>query len=72
MGTRINQAVGEVNFMRREKLRFTDEQIALADSVNIISYAESIGYIVKKITPRSFKIEGYGGLYIHGNGHKWN
>lgn len=58
--------------MRREKLRFTDEQIALADSVNIISYAESIGYTVKRVTSRSFKIEGYGGLYIHGNGHKWN
>ncbi|MBC2579407.1 DUF3991 and toprim domain-containing protein [Clostridium sp. DJ247] len=58
--------------MRREKLRFTDNQIALADSVNIISYAESMGYAVKQVTPRSFKIEGYGGLYIHGNGHKWN
>jgi hypothetical protein len=58
--------------MRREKLRFTNEQIALAESVNIISYAESIGYTVKQVTPKSFKIEGYGGLYIHGNGHKWN
>lgn len=58
--------------MTREKLRFTDEQIALADSVNIISYAESIGYAVKQVTPKSFKIQGYGGLYIHSNGHKWN
>ena len=59
-------------FMTREKLRFTDEQIALANSVNIISYSESIGYEVKRVTPRSFKIQGYGGLYIHGNGHTWN
>lgn len=58
--------------MAREKLRFTDEQIAHANSINIISYAQSSGYPVKKVTPRSFKIEGYGGLYIHSDGHKWN
>lgn len=58
--------------MKREKLKFTEEQIAIANSVNILNYAESIGYTVKQVTSRSFKIEGYGGLYIHGNGHKWN
>ncbi|ERI90688.1 toprim domain protein [Clostridiales bacterium oral taxon 876 str. F0540] len=58
--------------MTREKLRFADEQIAQADSINIISYAQSSGYPVKQVTPRSFKIEGYGGLYIHSDGHKWN
>ena len=58
--------------MERERLKFTDDEIALADSVNIISYALSLGYPVKQITPRSFKIDGYGGLYIHSDGHKWN
>ena len=50
--------------MLREKLKFTDEEIALADSVNIISYASSLGFFVKQVTPQSFKIGGYGGLYI--------
>ena len=58
--------------MTRKKLRFTDEQIAQADSINIISYAQSSGYPIKQVTQRSFKIEGYGGLYIHSDGHKWN
>lgn len=58
--------------MERQRLKFTDDEIALADSVNIINYALSLGYPVKQVTPRSFKIDGYGGLYIHGDGHKWN
>ncbi|MBP2033411.1 hypothetical protein J2Z42_002114 [Clostridium algifaecis] len=58
--------------MAMEKLRFTDEEISKADSVNIISYALSAGYPVKQVTSRSFKIDGYGGLYIHSDGHKWN
>lgn len=58
--------------MTREKLRFTDGQISQADSINIISYAQSSGYPIKQVTPRSFKVEGYGGLYIHSDGHKWN
>ena len=52
--------------------RFTDEQIAQANSVSIIDYAKSRGYPVKKVTAHSFKIPGYGGLYIHSGGLKWN
>ena len=55
-----------------ERLMFTDDEIALAGSTNILSYALSLGYPVKKVTPRLFKIEGYGGLYINSEGHKWN
>lgn len=58
--------------MERERLKFTDAEIALADSVNIINYALSLGYPVRKVTSHSFKIKGYGGLYIHSDGHKWN
>jgi hypothetical protein len=58
--------------MARELHRFSDEQINQANDINIISYAQSRGYEVKKISPRSYKIPGYGGLYIDGNGHKWN
>lgn len=31
-----------------------------------------MGYPIKQVTPRSFKISGYGGLYIHSDGNKWN
>lgn len=58
--------------MERERLKFTDDEINLANSVNIISYALSLGYPVKQVTSRSYKINGYGGLYIHSNGQKWN
>ncbi len=52
--------------------RFTDEQIHQANHVNIIAYAMSRGYDVKRISPRSYKIPGYGGLYINADGEKWN
>ena len=55
-----------------DKKRFTDEQIRQANSVNIIEYAKSRGYEVKRISVRSYKIPGYGGLYIDANGRKWN
>ena len=55
-----------------ESLKFTDDEIGIAERVNIISYALSLGYPVKQVTTGSFKIEGYGGLYIHSGGHKWN
>jgi hypothetical protein len=58
--------------MVKEKLRFTDEQIKQADSVNLIEYARQSGYQVLQATARSYKIPGHGGLYIHANGHKWN
>lgn len=52
--------------------RFTENQIYQANHVNIIAYAMSRGYDVKRISPRSYKIPGYGGLYINADGHKWN
>lgn len=52
--------------------RFTEDQIYQANHVNIIAYAMSRGYDVKRISPRSYKIPGYGGLYINADGHKWN
>lgn len=52
--------------------RFTDEQIYQANHVNIIAYAMSRGYHVKRISSRSYKIPGYGGLYINAGGEKWN
>lgn len=59
-------------YMLKGKLKFTDEQIRQANSVNLIDYAKSKGYPLKKITSQSFKIPGYGGLYIHTGGLKWN
>lgn len=52
--------------------RFTEDQISLASQVNIIAYAMSRGFEVKRISPRSYKIPGYGGLYINADGQKWN
>lgn len=52
--------------------RFTDEQIEQANSINIIDYAKSRGFPIKQVTTHSFKIPGYGGLYIHSGGLKWN
>ena len=58
--------------IQRAKKRFTDEQILQANSVNIIEYAKSREYEVKRISARSYKILGHGGLYIDANGLKWN
>ncbi|GKX31398.1 hypothetical protein SH1V18_38780 [Vallitalea longa] len=57
--------------MLKQKRRFTDEQIASANSVNILDYARNSGYELKKMSRNSFKIPKYGGLYIHSNGEKW-
>jgi hypothetical protein len=54
------------------KKRFTDDQIRQANSVNIIEYAKSRGYDIKRISARSYKISGHGGLYIDSSGLKWN
>lgn len=56
----------------KQERRFTDEQIAMANSVSIIDYANSHGYPIKQVTTNSFKIPGFGGLYIHSGGLKWN
>ncbi|SHH09520.1 DUF3991 and TOPRIM domain-containing protein [Desulfosporosinus lacus] len=51
---------------------FTDEQIAQANQINILEYARQAGYSVEKITPKEYKIPGFGGLRIDGAGRKWN
>lgn len=56
----------------KKALRFTDEQLAKANEINIIAYAQSRGFDVKKVSNRSYKIDGYGGLYINADGKKWN
>lgn len=56
----------------REKLRFTDEQIARANSTNLIEYSKSRGYKIKQVSSHSFKIPNYGGLYLSSDGQKWN
>ena len=61
----------ERSVLKQEK-HFTDQQIEQANSVNIIDYARSRGYPVRQVTMHSFKIPGYGGLYIHSGGLKWN
>lgn len=52
--------------------RFSDQQIEMANTINIIAYAKSRGYHVKKISNNSYKLPGYGGLFISGDGSKWN
>lgn len=54
------------------KRLFTDEQVEQAGSVNIIAYARSRGYEVKRISDHSYKLPGYGGFFISGDGSKWN
>lgn len=51
---------------------FTDEQVAQANSINILDYARQAGYPIEQITPKEYKIPGYGGMRIDGNGRKWN
>lgn len=56
----------------KHELRFTNEQIEQANRVNILDYAKSRGHPIKQVTTHSFKIPGFGGLYIHTGGLKWN
>jgi len=52
--------------------KFTDEQIELASNINILAYAKGRGYDLKQISNNTYKIPGYGGLFISGDGSKWN
>lgn len=58
--------------MKTDQRRFTDQQLEMADSINIIAYAKSRGYELKRISNNSYNIPGYGGLFISGDGSKWN
>jgi hypothetical protein len=54
------------------KKRFTDNEVKLANEINILTLAQSRGYNIKKMSGRSYKIPGYGGLFIRADGTKWN
>lgn len=54
-----------------EKRRLTEDQIAMANCINIVAYAESIGLKLYK-TGHSYKVKDYGGLYVDADGRKWN
>lgn len=52
--------------------KFTEEQIQRANNIDLIAYANSRGYELKRISNNAYKIPGYGGLFISGDGSKWN
>lgn len=58
--------------MTYKKLRFTDEQLSQANNTNLMDYAISQGFELKKAGIDSYHIEGYGGLYINPRLNKWN
>ena len=58
--------------MNDKQQLFTDQQIEQANQVNLIAYARSRGHEVKRISNNSYKLPGYGGLFISGDGAKWN
>jgi len=58
--------------MNKSKRLFTDQQIEQANNVNIIAYARSRGHELKRISNQSYKLPGYGGLFVNGDGSKWN
>lgn len=58
--------------MSLNQKRFTDQQIEIANGTNLIAYARSRGYELKRISNNSYKIPGYGGLFLSGDGSKWN
>lgn len=57
--------------MKETLNRLTADQIELANNMNLISYAQSIGLELKR-AGNSYKIKGYGGLYIDSGGYRWN
>ncbi|MGV8150045.1 MAG: DUF3991 domain-containing protein [Alkaliphilus sp.] len=56
---------------RTSRKKFTTEQIIQATNVSIIDYVKDNGYEMKKVTG-SYKIPGFGGLYINEAGDMWN
>jgi len=58
--------------MNDKQQLFTNQQIEQANQVNLIAYARSRGHEVKRISNNSYKLPGYGGLFISGDGAKWN
>lgn len=58
--------------MSNNQKLFTEEQIEQANRVNLIDYARIRGYDPKRVSNKSYKLPGYGGLFISGDGSKWN
>lgn len=58
--------------MKDKKLRFTDEEIAKANNINIMDYARRKGLELNQVGRDSYHIKGFGGLYINPNSNKWN
>ncbi len=58
--------------MSNNQRLFTDEQIDQANRINLIAYAKSRGHNLKRISNNSYKLPGYGGFFISGDGTKWN
>ena len=54
--------------MNESKRLFTEQQIEQANNVNIIAYARSRGHELKRVSNQSYKLPGYGGLFINGDG----
>ena len=51
--------------------RFTDEEIYKANNVSLVDYINNLNLDTKR-AGRTFKVEGYGGLYIDAVKNKWN
>lgn len=58
--------------MDNRKVRFTDEEIELANNINLMDYAISKGLELEKAGRDSYHIKGFGGLYINPISNKWN
>ena len=56
----------------RQERRFTQDQIEAASQVNLIAYTTSKGYGPVKVSGNAYKLPGYGGLFLKGDGTKWN
>ncbi len=51
-------------------LPFTEEEMKLVFDTNLIEYARSQGFDVKKADRKTYHIKGYGGLYLFPKGYK--
>ena len=58
--------------MNKKQLRFSQDQISRADSIDLARYAENIGFQLKRTSSRAYKVVGCGGLYIDPNTQRWN
>ena len=50
----------------------TGEQVAYCNSVDLMELARLKGYTPRKVGTDSYKIDGFGGLYINPSANQWN